>query len=93
MPTTRAEIATPSGAKLIHRLCKHWAHKLKVEHEGAYGRVEFDKGVCLMTAEEEQLNVVIEASDEASLTRLEEVAASHLERMANQETLEIVWHR
>ena len=31
MPMSRAEIATDSGAMLMYRLCKHWAHKLEVE--------------------------------------------------------------
>lgn len=91
MPISRAVITTDSGARLIHRLCKHWAHKLEVEEEANQGRVAFDEGACLMHADESALTVAIEALDEASLDRLEAVVASHLERMAGKETLDIVW--
>lgn len=91
MPISRAEIATESGAKLINRLCKHWAHKLEVEHKEGEGRVAFEDGTCLMQAEADKLVVAIESLEEESLDRLEGVVASHLERMAGDEELVIVW--
>ena len=91
MPISRAEIATDSGAELINRLCEHWAPEFSVENDGKQGRVEFDAGVCLMVADDNQLNIAIEALDEASLDRLEGVLDSHLERMSGKEELGIVW--
>ncbi|PXX94837.1 DUF2218 domain-containing protein [Halomonas sp. LBP4] len=91
MPISRAEIATESGAKLINRLCKHWAHKLEVEQKEGEGRVAFEDGTCLMQADADKLVVAIEALDEEGLDRLEGVVASHLERMAGDEGLVIVW--
>lgn len=91
MPISRAEIATESGERLIKRLCKHWAHKLEVEHQGSEGRVSFEDGSCLMWAAPDKLQVAVEALDEEGLDRLEGVVASHLERMAGDETLQIVW--
>lgn len=91
MPISRAEIATESGARLINRLCKHWAHKLEVEYKEGQGRVTFEGGTCLMHAEPELLRVSIEALDEEGLDRLEGVVASHLERMAGDEAIEIIW--
>ena len=91
MPISRAEIATESGEKLLKRLCKHWAHKLEVEQQGSEGRVSFEDGSCLLRAEPDKLRVAIEALDEEGLDRLEGVVASHLERMAGDEALQIVW--
>ncbi|QTF92606.1 DUF2218 domain-containing protein [Halomonas sp. BM-2019] len=91
MPISRAEIATESGEKLIRRLCKHWAHKLEVAYQEGEGRVTFEGGTCLMQVEEGKLVVAIEALDEEGLDRLEGVVASHLERMAGDEVLEIIW--
>jgi uncharacterized protein len=91
MPISRAEIVTESGETLIRRLCKHWAHKLEVEQSDQEGRVTFEGGTCLMQSEEGRLMVAIEALDEESLDRLEGVVASHLERMAGDEVLEIIW--
>ena len=91
MPMSRAEIATESGARVMKRLCKHWAHKLEVEHKEGQGRVTFADGSCLMQAEADRLVVAIESLEEESLDRLEGVVASHLERMAGDEALDIVW--
>lgn len=91
MPISRAEITTQDGSRLINRLCKHWAHKLEVEYDAEQGRVKFDGGTCLLHASPEQLVVAIEALDEATLDRLESVVASHLERMAGDKPLDIVW--
>ncbi|WP_136254875.1 DUF2218 domain-containing protein [Onishia niordana] len=91
MPISRAEIPTESGSKLINRLCKHWAHKFEVEHGEGNGRVQFETGTCLMKAEQECLVVAIEALDVDALDSLEGVVASHLERMAGDEALTIVW--
>lgn len=91
MPMSRAEIATDSGAKLINRLCKHWAHKLEVEQGEEESRVAFEEGSCIMRAEPDKLVVAVEALSEEGLDRLEGVIDSHLERMAGDETLNIVW--
>ena len=60
MPLSRAEIATPSGARLINRLCKHWAHKLEVEHSEQDAKIVFASGTCLMHAEPDRLAKVLE---------------------------------
>ncbi|MDR5903691.1 DUF2218 domain-containing protein [Franzmannia qiaohouensis] len=90
MPISRTEIATADGSKLINRLCKHWAHKLEVEHDAEQGRVAFADGTCLMHATADRLTVAIEALDEPTLDHLEGVVSSHLDRMAG-EPLDIVW--
>ncbi|MGY4879270.1 DUF2218 domain-containing protein [Vreelandella aquamarina] len=91
MPVSRAEIATPSGERLMNRLCKHWAHKLEVKHTELEARIVFANGTCLMHAEPERLLVSIETLEEEHLDELEGVVESHLVRMANNEALEIVW--
>jgi len=91
MPMSRAEIATDSGAKLMNRLCKHWAHKLDVEQGEEESRVAFEEGSCIMRIEQDKLIVAVEALDEESLDRLEGIIDSHLERMTGEETLNIVW--
>ncbi|MBZ0332198.1 DUF2218 domain-containing protein [Halomonas sp. ANAO-440] len=91
MPMSRTEIATESAAKLMNRLCKHWAHKLEVEQGEAESRVVFEEGSCLMQAEPGKLVVALEALEEESLDRLEGVLDAHLQRMAGDEDLDIVW--
>ncbi|WP_346796426.1 DUF2218 domain-containing protein [Halomonas sp. Bachu 37] len=91
MPLSRAEIATPSAEKLVNRLCKHWEHKLEVTREGREARIQFEEGLCLLHAEPETLVVAIETLEEDSLDQLEGVVGRHLERMAGDEELVIVW--
>ncbi|PMR75959.1 DUF2218 domain-containing protein [Billgrantia endophytica] len=91
MPMSRTEIATESAAKLMNRLCKHWAHKLEVEQGDTESRVAFEDGSCLMQVEPGKLIVAIETLEEESLDRLEGIVNAHLERMAGDEDLVIVW--
>ncbi|RDB42596.1 DUF2218 domain-containing protein [Halomonas sp. DQ26W] len=91
MPMSRTEIATESAEKLMNQLCKHWAHKLEVEQGDTDSRVVFEEGSCLMQVEPGKLIVALEALEEGSLDRLEGVVDSHLQRMAGDEELVIVW--
>lgn len=91
MPISRAEIPTGSGERLIHRLSKHWSHKLEVEEREDHTRISFPEGTCLLHAEKDRLVVAVEALDDTSLDRLEHVVDGHLERMAAQEDLDIIW--
>ncbi|KPQ31155.1 MULTISPECIES: DUF2218 domain-containing protein [unclassified Halomonas] len=91
MPLSRAEIATPSGERLINRLCKHWSHKLEVEQSEQEAKITFSSGTCLMRAGDETLTVAIETLEEGHLDELEGVVERHLVRMAGDEALVIVW--
>ena len=44
MPLSRVEIVTSSAERLINRLCKHWAHKLKVEQSDQQATITFATG-------------------------------------------------
>ncbi|MGM0824640.1 MAG: DUF2218 domain-containing protein [Pseudomonadota bacterium] len=91
MPLSRAEIATPSGERLMKRLCNHWSHKLDVEHSGQEAKIAFATGTCLMRADAETLAVAIETLEEEHLDELEGVVERHLVRMAGDEALVIIW--
>ncbi|KPQ25240.1 MAG: hypothetical protein HLUCCA13_06900 [Halomonas sp. HL-48] len=91
MPLSRAEIATPSGERLMKRLCNHWSQTFDVEQSGQEARIAFATGTCLMRADAETLAVAIETLEEAHLDELEGVVEHHLVRMAGDEELVIVW--
>lgn len=91
MPLSRAEIATPSGERLMKRLCNHWSHKFDVERSGQEARIAFATGTCLMRADAASLAVAIETLEEEHLDELEGVVERHLVRMAGDEELVIVW--
>ena len=91
MPSYRADIATQNASLYLQQLCKHWAHKLEVEHSEQDAKIVFASGTCLMHAEPDRLLVSIETLEEEHLDQLEGVVESHLMRMAKDESLEIVW--
>lgn len=91
MPLSRAEITTPSGERLMNRLCKHWAQDFEVEHLEQEAKINFASGTCLMRADDETLTVAIETLEESHLDELEGVVERHLVRMAGDENLVIIW--
>ena len=86
------EIPTASGSRYLQQLCKHWSHKLDVELSGDAGVVRFPAAVANMKAGDTALAVVIEAEDQATLDRMKEIVASHLDRFAFREApLQFRW--
>lgn len=80
--------------KLIGRLSRHWAHKLKVEHDETSARIDFSgDSHCLLLVQGGAIAATVEAADIESLAKLEQVVADHLQRMARGETLAIQWRR
>lgn len=92
MATTSATIPTTDGARLIKRLCAHWSHKFPVESSEGHGDIAFDAQTRVrLNATDETLEAAIETADAAHVTRLQDVVAEHLNRMARGETLTIAW--
>ncbi|KIV74565.1 DUF2218 domain-containing protein [Metapseudomonas otitidis] len=85
-------VVTETPARYISRLCKHFAHRIPVSHDEQQGRIQFDIGLGLLQAEAGGLTLRVEAEDAVNLERLKEVMASHFERFAWQEALQLNWH-
>ena len=90
-----ARVATDVPRRYLGQLCKHFQHRLPVELTETQGRIEFPMGICTLDAQAEPgtLLMLATASDEAALTRLEEVVGRHLERFAFREPLTVQWRR
>jgi hypothetical protein len=93
MMQSEARITTERASRYLQQLCKHFAHKLPTSHTQQEGRIEFGIGVCALQAEPEALILTADAPDAASLERLEDVIARHLERFAFRDKPEIRWVR
>lgn len=92
MPVASAEIETPEAARLVKRLCTHWAHKFAVVFDAGSGFVPFDDSTrARLRAGGDRLHVIVEAADDATLERFQGVVASHLQRMARAGELAIRW--
>lgn len=79
--------------KLIGRLAKHWAHKLKIDHDNAGARIDFGDSRCVLLAQGAEIVATIESADSQTLAKMEQVVAEHLQRMARGEALVIQWQR
>jgi uncharacterized protein len=94
MAASSARVRTTHGAKYVQQLCKHWSHKLDVELSESAGIVRFPAATATMMDEPETLTVEILAVDEATLLRMQDVVASHLDRFGFREgPLNFDWQR
>jgi hypothetical protein len=86
-----ADVATPQASRYLTQLCKHFEHKLAVEHDVGAGRISFTSGTARLRAEPDVLHLSVEAADPAARAQLEDVVARHLKRFAFREELLIAW--
>jgi uncharacterized protein len=95
MSTVRSEahVATPRSARYLGQLCKHFAYRIPATFSTGQGRIEFPSGTCELEVAGDLLILRAAAEDAPSLSRVEEVVASHLERFAFRDKPEISWNR
>jgi len=92
MIETTATVPTANAQRYVTQLCKHWAHKLKVELTEERGVVRFENGVAMLTPGEQALKVQILAIDEPTAEKLQDVVERHLDRFAFREApLAFIW--
>jgi len=85
MALEAARVPTANGARYLQQLCKHWSHKLDVQHSENEGIVRFPSAVATMKADPDALTVTVEADEDETLQRMKNVVASHLDRFAFRE--------
>lgn len=90
--TANARIETAAASRYLQQLCKHFAHKLPVEHDAGTGRIRFPMGECRLAADDAALSLGLTAPAPAEMTQLQEVVMRHLERFAFREQLAVVWN-
>ncbi|MFC2970727.1 DUF2218 domain-containing protein [Azotobacter bryophylli] len=91
MTVSSARIASQDPARLIRRLCRHWAHKFPVSLDERQGDIRLPLGDCLLQAGEGQLLVRLRAEDAGQVAQFQTVVADHLQRMAGDEALVFAW--
>ena len=91
---SHARLTTDRGARYMIQLAKHWSHKFAVESDERQARIPLGAATLRMDAGAEGLDLVIEAADEETLVRLEQVVADHLTRFSFREPdLTLAWSR
>ena len=89
--SSKALVATGKASGYLRQPCKHFGHKTEVEFSPEAGRIVFDFGVAELTVGADGLTMTANARNEDDLARLCRVLASHLERFAFCEDLDIHW--
>ena len=88
--TTRFE--TPHARRYLGQICKHFAHKIEVEHTATEGRCALPSGPAEMVADDSGLWVRIKAADAEGLARGKHIVEGHLLRFAYREAPEaLTW--
>jgi hypothetical protein len=89
MYNIEARVKTANASRYLQQLCKHWSHRMEVVFTSTEARVPFNaESVCLMGADNDGLDVRIEAPDASEASRLGRVLVDHLQRFAFREDLE-----
>ena len=91
MKTSSTTIRTTEASSYIRKLCKHFAHKIKVTYDEKEGIAEFPFGRALMTAGSETLRFDISSDTFEGIRQIKYVLVTHLEKFAFRESLEIGW--
>lgn len=93
MTKVTGEAATPDAARVIRRLCRHWAHKFPVKFDDTSGEIQINDVRVAMQASAETLHVALENPAGDVPERLPGVVADHLVRMAATEPpLQVRWN-
>jgi hypothetical protein len=71
-------------------MARHFGHKVEVTEVAGRQIVEIPAGVFTLEPRDGALEITVDAPDEASRARVEEVCADHLERFAHA-SLAIDW--
>jgi hypothetical protein len=89
-----ARIPTTRGERYAKQLCSHAARMTSnAQWTPPQGFIEFpgDMGTCRITADCDQLELTVDAPDPASLTRLQQIIGSDIERFASRDGLAVEW--
>ncbi|MDT1986844.1 MAG: DUF2218 domain-containing protein [Planktomarina sp.] len=91
MASSNTIVKTKMASRYLQQLCKHFAHKIKVEFNEEKGCIQFDFGKTDLIARPEELSITVKSESDENLARLRRVVGSHLERFAFREKLVMEW--
>jgi uncharacterized protein len=86
-----AQVSTANASKYLQQLCKHFQHKLPASFDAHAGAITFPFGETKFAADEQTLNLAVEAASEEDLEKLKDVVVRHLVRFAFREEINVHW--
>lgn len=86
-----SKVQTSKASINLKKLCRHFSHKVQATFDDHQGEVHFPFGDAFMTAEDDTLQIRVQAAGEEELARVKEVVGGHLLRFAADENLQVDW--
>jgi uncharacterized protein len=90
--SSEALVATDRPERYGSQLTKHFGNKIEASWADGSGTVKFDAGEAVLHAEDGILRMRVNAADQESLQRLEQVVGSHLVRFGQRDELQVEWN-
>lgn len=87
----KGHVTTPDGGRYIHKLCKHFTHRVPAIWSDNEGKVSFDMGVCYMATDKDELTFVCEAENSHDLSEILDTVKGHFDRFAAKDQLILRW--
>jgi hypothetical protein len=91
---SEARVPTPRGERYAKQLCSHAAHMAsRADWAPPEGLIEFpdDLGTCRIVTEPGRLILILQATNQASLARLQQIIGSNIRRFASRERIAVQW--
>lgn len=92
MSVATARVPTAHARKYLTQLSKHWSHRFPdLTYTAETARIPLPDGPTRLAADDQALDIRIEAVDAETRERLQGVVADHLKRFAFREELAFDW--
>ena len=79
------------ASNCLHRLCKHFNHKVPASWDEQKGHIQFDMGECYLTATKSSLSMRCLANDKDALSEIVETMQGHYERFCREDIVALNW--
>ncbi len=89
--TASARVATDAPERYAKQLVSHLGRRLTWQTDGATSRAVIGDGVGTVVVGDGVLTLRAEAPDAETLTRIQHVLGSHLERFGQRNELTVTW--
>ncbi|MGN9761172.1 DUF2218 domain-containing protein [Streptomyces sp. SD31] len=92
MPSSLAHVATDAAPRYAKQLASHFGRKLPVEETAEGGhRLTFQHTDVVLEALDDHLLIRVTAPDATTLSAIQDVVGSHLERFGQRNGLTVTW--
>jgi hypothetical protein len=85
-------IGTQDAKKYLQRLCKHFQHKVDVQHNKDNALIQFEEGICAMQFSNNTLHMGCKASNTDDLKAITDTMDRHITALFRDNTLTVHWN-